>query len=101
MIIGNMKTGSEKTWLYKMPAPHTEWNQPGFTPSNNLSGGSIYLSATYWSYMTTTHIGVGDISAINLLEKLYTIILAFTSTFIFAFLFGNLVSLVDDIVPHY
>jgi len=44
---------------------------------------------------------VGDVTGINTLEKGYSTIIILISTFLYAFLFGNLASLVDDLKPRF
>jgi len=45
--------------------------------------------------------GVGDVTAVNSDEKIYSSIVIMISTFVYAFLFGNLASLVDDLTPKF
>jgi len=100
MIIGNTVDNFNYTWLSRVPAPQFTF------PDNNrdVPPSSIrtkYVSAIYWSHMTTSHIGVGDITAISPQEKFFCTIMLYMSTFVYAFLFGNLVSLVDDLIQKY
>lgn len=112
IIMANAKHDFNETWYAKIPAPQLEF------PDNerselNISKGSIYCHALYWSYMTTSHIGnycsriiiivlgIGDVSAVNTHEKIFSSIVIILSTFLYAFLFGNLASLVDDLTPKF
>lgn len=56
IIMANAKHNVNTTWYAKIPAPQLDF------PHNEreeleLSKGSIYVHALYWSYMTTSHIG--------------------------------------------
>ena len=44
---------------------------------------------------------MGDVTAVNKPEKIYVTIVMLFSTFLHAFLFGNLASLVDDLTPKF
>lgn len=49
----------------------------------------------------TFSLGVGDVTAVNSNEKIYATIIIMTTTFLYAFLFGNLASMVDDLTPKF
>ena len=66
-----------------------------------MSDPIIYLHSLYWSYVTTSHVGVGDVVAVNSKEKAFAAAIIFLSTFLYAFLFGNLASIVDDLTPKF
>mmetsp|Transcript_36745 Transcript_36745/g.32963 ORF Transcript_36745/g.32963 Transcript_36745/m.32963 type:complete len:100 (+) Transcript_36745:1334-1633(+) len=59
---------------------------------------TIYVSALYWSYVTTSHVGVGDIVASNLYERVYSIFVILIGTFIFLNFFGNIVPIAERLV---
>jgi len=100
ILIGKSKPNFNDTWFAKIPAPQ-------FTYPNNIrtifdiDNFTIYTSALYWSYVTTSHVGVGDVTGINTLERAYSSIVIMLSTFLYAFLFGNLATLVDDLKPRF
>ena len=56
----------------------------------------LYLHAFYWSIVTISHIGVGDITAITVSERAFNCFVVLTGTFAYAILFGNIAALVND-----
>jgi hypothetical protein len=84
------------TWLRRAPVP-----QPlGMRPENNLDGlsdFSIYLHASFFVANTISHIGVGAISPVNFQEKIFVVFLIPIGIFVYAFLFGNIVSIVSEL----
>jgi hypothetical protein len=56
----------------------------------------IYIHAIYYSIVTVSHIGVGDITAITVPERLINCVIVLIGTFSYAILFGNIASLVSD-----
>jgi len=98
--MANTKDDFNDTWLAKIPAP--QFNYP-----NNVrevldaDQGTIYLHALYWSYVTSSHIGVGDVVGINSGEKYYSSFVIYVSVIMYAFLFGSLASIVEDFTPEF
>jgi hypothetical protein len=100
MIIGNTADSYIDSWKVKLPAPRLDW--PNIDESLRVTDDkTIYISAIYYSYLVTSHIGGGDVGPVSIPEKIYCNVMMYISTFVFAFIFGNLVSLVDDIIPKY
>ena len=62
-----------------------------------MSNDTIYVHAIYWAIVTVSHIGVGDISAITVNERLLNCLVILVGTFAYAILFGNIASLVSDL----
>lgn len=61
-----------------------------------LSDSSIYIHALNFTFNTFSHIAIGDISAVTYKERIYNSYGIFIGTFIYAFLFGNVASIVAD-----
>lgn len=57
------------------------------------------MYSLYWAYVTTAHIGLGDITAINIPEKTFAILIMVISTITSTYIFGNLASMVNDLTP--
>ena len=56
IIMANTKEDFNLTWYAKVPAP--QFNYPNNIRSElNADKFTIYIHATYWAYMTTSHIG--------------------------------------------
>ena len=62
-----------------------------------MNNDTIYIHAIYWSIVTVSHIGVGDITAITVNERLLNCLVILVGTFSYAVLFGNIASLVSDL----
>ena len=100
IVMANTKTDFNDTWLAKIPAPQFDY------PNNvrevlDADQGTIYLHALYWSYVTSSHIGVGDVVGINSGEKYYSSFVIYVSVIMYAFLFGSLASIVEDFIPEF
>lgn len=61
---------------------------------------SLYIHSLYFNVNTISHVAIGDITAVNLGERVYVAILILFGTFIYCFLFGNIVSIVSDFAPN-
>ncbi|KAL4465802.1 hypothetical protein ABPG73_014251 [Tetrahymena malaccensis] len=95
ILLGKIESDFNSSWMIKVPAP-----QPDF-PNNirmqlNISGKSLYLHAIYWAYVTTSHVGVGDVTGVNLREKIFSILIMYISTFTHIIFFGNLASMAKE-----
>ena len=102
VIMANAKHDFNETWYAKIPAPQFDYPYNHRTEEEfHVDHFTIYIHATYWAYMTTSHVGMGDVTAVNSDEKIYSAIIIMLSTFVYAFLFGNLASLVDDLTPKF
>jgi len=66
---------------------------------NDVSASSIYIHALYFIVNTISHVAIGDITAVNTEERVFVAILILFGTFIYSFLFGNIVSIVSDFAP--
>lgn len=99
MVIGYAQEDFRETWLSRLPAPLDGW--PEIVPETLSSNSVIYLSASYWAYITTSHFGGGDITVVSFPEKIYGNIVISITVLIYAFLFGSIVSIIDDAVPRF
>jgi hypothetical protein len=84
-----------ESWLRRIPVP-----QPTGTRDANsleLSNETIYVHAIYWSIVTFSHIGIGDVTAITVPERLFNCLVTLIYTFAYAILFGNIASMVNDL----
>ena len=98
IIIGRIPEDFNDSWFVKVPAPQTNFPN-NYREEFNESEYSIYVHALYWSYVTTSHVGVGDVNAVNFTERFYSIIIMLISNFTTIYFFGNLASLVDQLAP--
>ena len=86
------------TWLRRLPVP-----QPtGMRPNNDfdgLSDSTIYIHALFFTVNTVSHLAVGQITAVTVEERIYNAFIILCGTFIYAFLFGNVASIMADFAP--
>ena len=56
VLIGKLDHNFNHTWFVKIPAPwHTTEEE---REHMDVTPGTIYISALYWSFVTTSHVGV-------------------------------------------
>jgi len=55
-----------------------------------------YVAALYWSVMTLTTVGYGDVHAHTTIERLYAMICMMLGAFLFAYLLGNMQHLLSN-----
>jgi hypothetical protein len=63
----------------------------------DLHDTMIYKHAIYWSVVTISHIGVGDITAITVPERALNCFVILVGTFSYAILFGDVAALVSGL----
>ncbi|EAS07211.2 cation channel family protein (macronuclear) [Tetrahymena thermophila SB210] len=95
IVLGKIETDFNASWMIKVPAPQAQF------PNNiriqlSISNRSLYLHAIYWAYVTTSHVGVGDVTGVNLREKIFSIFVMYISTFTHIIIFGNLASMAKE-----
>ncbi|KAL4477962.1 hypothetical protein ABPG72_013370 [Tetrahymena utriculariae] len=95
IVLGKIEQDFNASWMIKVPAPQTQF------PNNirvelAISNRSLYLHAIYWAYVTTSHVGVGDVTGVNLREKVFSIFVMYISTFTHIIIFGNLASMAKE-----
>jgi hypothetical protein len=64
---------------------------------DDLSLASIYIHAAYFSCGTISHVAIGDITGVNNQERVVVSMAIVFGTFIYCFLFGNIVSIVSEL----
>ena len=88
----------ETNWQRRAPVP-----QPAGTRNDHsidLSNDTIYIHAIYWSIVTFSHIGIGDITAVTVPERAFNCCVILGYTFGYALLFGRMATLVRDLSGH-
>ena len=87
-----------ESWVKRVPYPIPDIK--GFRVGNNMTGVAdtdIYVHAIYFSLGALTHIGSGDVCAVNINERILKCVLIFISFHIFMYLFVNITSMVTDL----
>ncbi|KAL4436168.1 hypothetical protein ABPG74_018152 [Tetrahymena malaccensis] len=95
IVLGNMEPNFNNSWLVKLPAPQPDYPN-NYRATLDISNASIYIHATYWSYVTCSHVGVGDVTGVNVRERAYSIIIMFFTTFLHLYVFGNIATIAKD-----
>ncbi|KAL4436164.1 hypothetical protein ABPG74_018148 [Tetrahymena malaccensis] len=95
IVLGNIEPDFNGSWKIKVPAPQNNFPN-NYRDKLEISNQSLYLQAVYWAYVTTSHVGVGDVTGVNLREKLYSILIMYLSTFTHIIFFGNFASMAKD-----
>ena len=97
IVFGKFEPNFNRMWFVKIPAPQINY------PNNerkdfSISNESIYVHALYWSYVTSSHIGMGDVCPITWQEKLYGTVIMIITTFTYISFFGNMAALFQELV---
>eukprot|EP00930_Biecheleria_cincta_P097694 TRINITY_DN89397_c0_g1_i1.p1 TRINITY_DN89397_c0_g1~~TRINITY_DN89397_c0_g1_i1.p1 ORF type:complete len:519 (+),score=29.60 TRINITY_DN89397_c0_g1_i1:61-1617(+) len=72
--------------------------KPGFfTHAHKEEPFELYTAAVYWSVMTTTTVGYGDVTATNDLEALYMTSTMILSGFVWAYVIGMICSIISNL----
>lgn len=87
------------SWLRRIPVLQKYGMRISGDPSD-ITPLSLYIHSLYFNVNTVSHVAVGDITAVNTEERFYVAILIMCGTFIYCFLFGNIVSIVSDFAPN-
>jgi hypothetical protein len=89
--MAKVEDNSHNSWLRKVPVPQSPARDD---TSITLSQDTVYIHAIYWSIVTFSHIGIGDITAVTPDERIFNCFVILVYTFAYAILFGNMASLV-------
>lgn len=86
-LLATQADEGEETWLtHSVPAS----GQQATLPSE------IYLTSLYWSAMTVTSIGYGDVLPVNLFEQVVCVILMFASSFLWARVLSDIMNAITN-----
>lgn len=92
IAMSTIESDQDRSWLRRIPAPQPTGVRTA--DSEPLTESTIYIHALYWTFVTTSNIGNGDVTAITYHEKLFNCIVVICTTFPYAIIFGNITTLV-------
>eukprot|EP00966_Prymnesium_polylepis_P152402 3520358-Prymnesium_polylepis.1 len=78
------------TWL------HEQADSGGIPPLDNATKSDRYIISAYWSVMTLTTIGYGDISMKTKAERCYAIFCMIVGAVSFAYVLGNVQNIIAN-----
>mmetsp|Transcript_2189 Transcript_2189/g.3265 ORF Transcript_2189/g.3265 Transcript_2189/m.3265 type:complete len:239 (-) Transcript_2189:4031-4747(-) len=87
-----------ETWIRRIPVLQ-EAGMRSSKDMDDISSTSLYIHSLYFIVNTVSHVAIGDITAVNNRERIFVAILILFGTFIYVFLYGNIVSIVSDYAP--
>jgi hypothetical protein len=86
------------TWMKRLPVPQKDGVRDT-GDINDLSEYTIYISSLEFQVTMLSHMVKGDMSPVNLRERVFLIFVMVIYYMTFAFIFGNLVSMVAELIP--
>ena len=86
-MVGSIANPGEMSWI---SAHNLDWKE-------RYTLGDRYAASLYWSMMTLTTIGYGDIVAENSTERIYNTLAMMICSLIFAYVVGTMCSLVQGL----
>mmetsp|Transcript_32005 Transcript_32005/g.73059 ORF Transcript_32005/g.73059 Transcript_32005/m.73059 type:complete len:789 (+) Transcript_32005:114-2480(+) len=90
-LIANETEGSQESWLDHCTPIADE------APSTPLE---VYFTALYWSSITVTSVGYGDVIPVNFLERVVCTVLVFTSGLLWAYALGEIMTTIANTDMH-
>eukprot|EP00928_Gymnodinium_smaydae_P008383 TRINITY_DN13056_c0_g2_i1.p1 TRINITY_DN13056_c0_g2~~TRINITY_DN13056_c0_g2_i1.p1 ORF type:complete len:800 (+),score=156.66 TRINITY_DN13056_c0_g2_i1:90-2489(+) len=89
-------TTTQETWLSALISSKGD----SCTPSAAEDPFCVYVIAFYWSIMTLTSVGYGDVSPQNKMEYIVAICCMVVGGYVWAYIVGAIVSILSNIDPH-
>jgi hypothetical protein len=96
--MGQFVPDVRETWIRRIAVPQTAGMRQSPT-LDDLSNVSLYIHAIWFIANTVSHVALGDITACTSEERVFVAIFIWFGTFLYSFLFGNIVSIVSDFAP--
>lgn len=87
-----------ETWIRRIPVPQ-ESGMRESRSMDDIADLSLYVHSFYFIVNTISHVAIGDITAVTSFERVFVAVLILFGTFIYSFLYGNIVSIVSDLAP--
>lgn len=84
--------------LRKIPAPEY-YIYKGVREKLDVTDSSIYIHGLYWVYATVSKSGVMEMQVVSLPERGFSIFVMTVGGLFYIFVFGNMVSLIEDLTP--
>ena len=94
--VGKVEPDTSRNWMRRIPVPQGD-GVGSRVDHSHLSTADIYIHAIYWSLVTVSTIGIGDITAITVTERGFNCLVHLVATFSYAILFGDIAALVSGL----
>lgn len=91
------------SWVKRLPFPETMlYGGRTGNDMGNVTNSDIYVAAIYYMYNTISHVSIGDICAVNINERILSVIYIAVVIFVYVFIFANITSMITDLArtPH-
>jgi hypothetical protein len=85
-----------ETWLKRVPVTHDLSVIQTRALDPTVSNTTIYIHALYFCVGSISQVAIGDITAISVDERVLNGLFILFGTFLYAFLFGNIASIVSE-----
>lgn len=96
--MGTRFDSTNDSWFRRLPSPQDSGKRE-HDDYTGLSKLSIYIHALNFTVNTVSHVAIGDMTSINTEERFFNAFIIWAGTFIYAFLFGNVASIMSDFAP--
>jgi len=87
-----------ESFLRRLPAPLESFSKVDRLELD-VSNSSIYIDCLYWVYATVAKSGVMEMQVVSIEERVFSIVVMTVGGLFYIFVFGNMVSLVEDLTP--
>lgn len=90
---------ARENWLRRVPVPQWEGIRKEPNIWTDTTPLTVYIHALFYIVNTVSHVAVGDITAVTVTERFLNCFLCLFGTFMYSFLFGNIIALVAGLAP--
>lgn len=98
ILIAFHESDFNNTFLRRLPTPDFMKSREN-REVLNVDSYTIYNSALYWCYGNLSRGGAPDIQIVSIYERIFAILALNFGGLMYVYIFGNIISLVEDIAP--
>jgi len=99
IAMANSSEDARETWIRRIPVLQPKGMRESADKSD-ITPVTLYIHGLYFIVNTVSHVAIGDITAVNSKERVFVAVLILFGTFIYCFLYGNIVSIVSEFAPN-